>query len=87
VRYALERGFYSNLCRLMVQNEITSSEFFFCKMVRNRIPRIFYLPRNGSERNSEHFPFRGTDRISTELVKFPSVPCSAKFFFLGKWQP
>jgi hypothetical protein len=32
----------------------------------------FSLPRNGSERNSEVFLFRGTDGIPTELPSIPS---------------
>jgi hypothetical protein len=37
---------------------------------------LIYHPRNGSQRNSDHFPFRGTDGES----KFPSLQCYADFF-------
>ncbi len=51
--------------RGMVQTVITKVRgvFLFYEMVRNGIPSFFYLPRNGTERNSERFPFRETDGI------------------------
>jgi hypothetical protein len=53
--------------------------FYHSKMVWNGIPRVFFRPRNGSERNSEVFLFRETGGIPTEL---PSVPSC--FVFRGK---
>ncbi len=44
--------------------------FHHSKMVCNGIPRVFSLPRNGSEQNSEVFLFQKTDGIQTKL---PSV--------------
>jgi hypothetical protein len=51
----------------IVRNGI--SRFSLSKMVRNGIPEGFSLPRNGSERNSEGFPFRETGGIPTELPR------------------
>jgi hypothetical protein len=73
----------------IVRNEIMKFRvfFFFRKMVRIRAPRFFYLPRNGSEQNSEYFPLRGTGGIPTEWIKIFVSSVFCEFFFLGKWQP
>jgi hypothetical protein len=46
--------------------------FFFRSMTRNGIPSIF--------RSAEQTELR------RNKSKFPSLPCSEEFFFLGKWQ-
>jgi hypothetical protein len=83
----------------MVQNEIPSSEcFFLLQNGSERTSELFYLLRNDSERNSEFFVFRGMARNGIPSIlrsaeqtefrrnesKFPSVPCSAEFFFPRK---
>jgi hypothetical protein len=72
----------------MVRNEIPSTfifRFLFRGMVRNEILSFYYLLRNGLERNSEHFPFRGTDGILTELVKISACFVFRGFFSLEKY--
>ncbi len=52
------------LFRWMVWNKIPSICFYFCSTDQNS--ELFSLPRNGSERNSESFLFRGTAGIPPE---------------------
>ena len=50
----------------MAQTAVKQTFFYFCSMQWNS--EHFYLPRNGSERNSESFLFRGTAGIPSELA-------------------
>ncbi len=54
---------------------LSSAERFGLKL---RSSACFSLLRNGSERNSDRFSFRGTDGISMKRIKITSVPCCAE---------
>jgi hypothetical protein len=64
------------LFRWMVWNRIPSVCFYFCSTDPNS--ELFSLPRNGSERNSESFLFRGTAAIPPEETN-----CSVYSVFRG----
>jgi hypothetical protein len=49
--------------------------------------RVIFLPRNGSEWNSEIFLYRGTTWIPSELTIFSSISSSAELFFVGYSHP
>ncbi len=56
--------------------------FLYYEIVRYGIWAFFYLPRNGSEQNSDRFPFRKTGGMRTKWIKISD--CSAEYFFLQK---
>ncbi len=68
------------------RTNLQSSEcFLFYEMVRNF--ELFYLPWYGWERNSERLHSAKQTEFRRNKSNFPSVPCTAKYFFLRKWQP
>jgi hypothetical protein len=80
----------------VTRNEIPSI-FLFRGMVRNKILRVcfyfhstvensehFSLPRNGSERNSESFLFRGTAGIPPEQTNCSGYSVFRGIFFLSE---
>ncbi len=85
------------LFREMLRNKILKVCFYYCSTERNS--ELFSLQRNGSERNSESFLFRGTAEIPSELTicfvysvvrgivfcrKFPSLHATGIQFLRNK---
>jgi hypothetical protein len=66
---------------LSVPQKLSNALEFHCTEFR-----AFSLQRNGSERNSESFLFRGTAGIPPEQTNCP-VYSSAENFFFGNCQP
>ncbi len=79
-----------SLCifRGMAQNEVTKFWVFFSstKCFGTEF-QAFYLPRNGSERYSEHFPLRETDRIPMVWIKISVCPIFCRIFFSENGNP
>jgi hypothetical protein len=76
LRNGSERNSKHFIFRGMVRNEIVKFRVFFSERNSELFFSsekwfgteflVFYLPRNGSERNSKHFPLRGADGIPPE---------------------